>query len=122
MRLNLLILLVFGFFVAAESGAAAADGMVLGLSPEVDELELFKAPDDDDPAHVLGSGDLSFPTPILAVSNNDMYKIKHKGGEYWVISDDVKSNVTRKVDSACDPKMAGTVVSHGKRGSGEDCK
>lgn len=88
MRLNILILLIFGFIAAFQSGAAAADGMVLGLSPDVDELELFKSPDVDDPARVLGSGDLSFPTPILGVSNNDMYKIKHEGGEYWVISDD----------------------------------
>ena len=51
-----------------------------------------------------------------------MYKIKYKGTEYWVISDDVKSSVSRKIDTACDPKMAGSVVSHGKRGAGEDCK
>lgn len=100
----------------------AANGMILGLSPDVKELELYKSPKDDEPAHVLGAGDISFPTAILDVSNNGMFKMRYKGGEFWVISDDVKSDVAREVDTACDPKMAGSVVAHGKRGAGEGCK
>lgn len=122
MRLSVLILLLLGWFVTLTPHGSAGQGAVLGLSADVDELELYKSPTDDDPAHVLGAGDLSFPKPILEESNNGMFKIIHKGAEYWVISDDVKSDATRKVDTACDPKMAGTVVAHGKRGSGEGCK
>ncbi len=123
MRGILRILLLFSIlFLHGVGQAAAADGVVLGLSPDVDELELYKTPKDEDAAQIVGPGDLAFPTAILATSNNGMYKINHKGSTYWVISDDVKSDVTRKVDTACDPKMAGTVVAHGKRGAGEDCK
>lgn len=102
--------------------AAAADGSILGLSPDVDKLELYAGPADEKAAHVVAGADLSFPAAILAVSNNGMYKIKYKDAEYWVISDDVSSSVERKVDTACDPKMAGSVVAHGKRGAGEGCQ
>lgn len=123
MRSKILLRLCVGLFVASLAPHAfAADGTVLGYSSDVDELELYKSPTDDDAAHILGKGELSVPTPILAISNNGMYKFKHKGGEYWVISDDVKSDMTRKVDTACDPKMAGSVVAHGKRGAGEACQ
>jgi hypothetical protein len=111
---------VFVVFFVVES--EAKNGMVLGFSADVDELELYKSPKDEEAAHILGAGDLSFPSTILAVSKNGMFKIKHKGAEYWVISDDVKSDVVRKVDTACDPKMAGSVVAHGKRGASEECK
>jgi len=123
MRRNYLILFMFCLvIISVASGAAFADGAVLGLSPDVDELELYKSPKDEDPAHIMSAGDLSFPTPILGTSNNGMYKIMHNGAEYWVISDDVESDVTRKIDTACDPKMAGSVVAHGKRGASEACQ
>lgn len=124
MRLNTLFLLMFGLFVAVSPHAASAgEGTILGLSSGVDELELYKTSKDDaEMVHALGADTFPFPTPILGVSKNGMYKIKYKGAEYWVISDDVKSSVSRKIDTACDPKMAGSVVSHGKRGAGEDCK
>ena len=115
-----LIFSVFVVFFAAES--EAANGRVLGLSADVDELELYKSPKDEEVAHILSADDLSFPLAIMAVSNNGMFKIKHDGKEYWVISDDVKSDKIRKVDTACDPKMAGSVVAHGKRGASEECK
>lgn len=123
MRITYVFSLIFSVFVlfsAAES--EAANGHVLGLSADVDELELYKSPKDEEAAHILGAGDLSFPSAILAVSTNGMFKIKHDGQEYWVIADDVKSDVVRKVDTACDPKMAGSVVAHGKRGASEECK
>lgn len=112
-------LLAIGLSVAR---AEAADGTVLGLSPDVDELELYKSSTDEKPVLVLGAGDLSFPADILAVSKNGMFKIPHKGAEYWVISDDVRSSIARSVDTSCDPKMAGSIVAHGKRGAGEGCK
>lgn len=123
MRITYIFSLIFSVFVvffAADS--EAANGRVLGLSADVDELELYKSPKDEEAAHILGAGDLSFPSAILSVSKNGMFKIMHNGKEYWVISDDVKSDVVRKVDTACDPKMAGSVVAHGKRGASEECK
>lgn len=123
MRIIYVFSLVFSMFVvfsAAES--EATNGRVFGLSADVDELELYKSPKDEEAAHILGAGDLSFPSAILAVSNNGMFKIMHDGKEFWVIADDVKSDVVRKVDTACDPKMAGSVVAHGKRGASEECK
>ncbi|NKB58767.1 MAG: hypothetical protein GKS00_20755 [Alphaproteobacteria bacterium] len=123
MRIMWYLYLIFSIFlVFPGTESQATGGTVVGLSADVDELELYKSPKDEDPAHVLGAGDLSFPAAILGVSKNGMFKIKQKGAAYWVISDDVKSDVTRKVDTACDPKMAGTVVAHGKRGAGEGCK
>ncbi len=102
--------------------AIAGDGVVLGLSPDVDELELYKSTTDENPALVLTAGDMSFPAAILAESKNGMFKIPHDGAEYWVISDDVKSSIERSVDTSCDPKMAGSIVAHGKRGAGEGCQ
>lgn len=102
--------------------AVAADGSVVGFSPDVDELELYKSPTDEDAALILSASELTFPTAILSVSNNGMFRIEHKGTPYWVISDDLKSKVPRAVDTACDPKMAGKVVAHGKRGAGEGCQ
>lgn len=103
------------------SVAVAADGSVLGLSPDVDELELYASPTADKPSHTLSAADLTFPAEILEVSNNGMFKIRYKDADYWVISDDVNASTERKVDTACDPKMAGTIVAHGKRGAGEGC-
>lgn len=112
-------ILAIGLSVAR---AVAADGMVLGLSAEIDELELYKSSTDDKPALVLTADELAFPAAILAVSDNGMFKIPHKGAEYWVITDDVRSSVERRVDTSCDPKMAGSIVAHGKRGAGEGCQ
>lgn len=123
MRHNFLLSLLFPLVMGVlGSNVHAGEGTVVGLSPDVDELELYKSPTAEDPTHILGAGDLAFPLPILGVSNNDMYKIRFKDADYWVISDDVKSDVARKIDTACDPKMAGTVVAHGKRGAGEGCQ
>lgn len=123
MRIGLKLLFVFSALMLNSAAPSwAAEGAVLGFSADIDELELYKTPTDDEPAHIVGPGDMSFPTPILARSNNGMYKINHKGRAFWVISDDVESDSTRKVDSACDPKMAGTMVAHGKRGAKGDCK
>ena len=102
--------------------SAAAGGAIVGLSPDVDELELYASPTDEKAKLMATAGDFSFPTPILETSKNGMYKIQFKGAEYWVISDDVASTVERTVDTACDPKMAGAVVAHGKRGAGEGCQ
>jgi hypothetical protein len=107
------------FFVTVSS---AADGSIIGLSADVDHLELFESPKEQVPAKVLSAAQITFPAAILAESNNGMYQIRHKGAAYWVISDDVESNVARKVDTACDPKMVGSVVAHGKRGASEGCK
>lgn len=123
MRITYVFSLIFSVFVLFfTANSEASNGRVLGLSAEVDELELYKSPKDEEAAHILGADDLSFPSAILAVSKNGMFKIKHDGAEYWVISDDVKSDVVRKIDTACDPKMAGSVVAHGKRGASEECK
>jgi hypothetical protein len=101
---------------------AAELGSVRGISEDVDELELYQKPDDEDPAAMLARGALGGPTPILAVSENGMYRIQVNGKDYWVISDDVVADRTRAVDTACEPKMAGKVIAHGKRGAGKDCK
>lgn len=123
MRMIYIFSLFFSVFVLFSNvESEAGNGRVLGLSADVDELELYKSPKDEEAAHILGAGDLSLPAAILAVSKNGMFKINHDGKEYWVISDDVKSDVVRKVDTACDPKMAGSVVAHGKRGASEECK
>lgn len=110
------------FMVFVASLAVAAEGMVVGVSPDIRTLELYKTPTDEKPADKATAAELSLPTPILAVSNNGMFKIAYKGAEYWVISDDVTSDMTRKVDTSCDPKIAGSVVAHGKRGAGEGCQ
>ena len=102
--------------------AAAGLGSVSGISEDVDELELYLKPDDEDAAEMLARGALGGPTPILAVSKNGMYRIRVKGKEYWVISDDVVADRRRTVDTACEPKMAGKIIAHGIRGAGEDCK
>lgn len=104
------------------AGSIAAGGSIVGLSPDIDELELYASPTDEEAKLMAAAGDFAFPTPILETSNNGMYKIQFKGADYWVISDDVESTLTREVDTACDPKMAGTVVVHGKRGAGEGCQ
>lgn len=110
------------FLVTFALPAAAADGIILGLSSEIDELELYKSPTAETASETVTARDMSFPTAILGVSNNGMFKISYKGAEYWVISDDVRSDRSRSVDTACDPKMAGSVVAHGKRGAGEGCQ
>jgi len=97
-------------------------GSVRGISEDVDELELYLKPEDEDPAKMLARGALGGPTPILAVSDNGMYRIRVKDKDYWVISDDVVADRTRTVDTACEPKMAGKIIAHGKRGVGKDCK
>lgn len=109
-------------FISTMGYRAVADGMVLGLSPDIDTLELYKTPTDEKAAHEVTSADLTLPTAILGQSNNGMFKIAFKGGEYWVISDDVKSDVSRQVDTSCDPKLGGAMVAHGKRGGAEQCQ
>jgi hypothetical protein len=114
-----LALLVGGWL----SSPAWADGLVLGLTQGVDELELYKTPDAEEPSLTAGAGELEVPMPVLAVDRDyGMLKIRHQGADYWVISDDVKTDMTRKVDASCEPKVASTLVAHGKRGGGEECK
>ncbi len=102
--------------------SAAELGSVSGISEDVDELELYLKPDDEDAAATLARGALGGPTQIIGVSENGMYRIKVKGKDYWVISDDVVADAKRAVDTACEPKMAGQIIAHGKRGVGKDCK
>ena len=52
MRLSVLILLILGWFVTLTPHGSAGQGAVLSLSADVDELELYKSPTDDAPAHV----------------------------------------------------------------------
>ena len=64
MRLSVLILLILGWFVTLTPHGSAGQGAVVGLSADVDELELHKSPTDDDPAHVLGAGDEAGRDPV----------------------------------------------------------
>lgn len=107
------------FSVAASAGPL---GNVTGIPSDLEELELYKSPEAPSPESMVTAKELGFPLPILEVSNNGMYKVKVKGGEFWVISDDVQTDRQRDVDAGCEPKLAGTVVAHGKRGVGEGCQ
>ena len=60
MRLSVLILLILGWFVTLTPHGSAGQGAVLSLSADVDELELYKSPTDDPPAHVLGGAPLTY--------------------------------------------------------------
>ncbi len=120
MRLSVLATLILVFGMALP--ALASGGSILGLSEDIDELELYETPDAEDPAHVLGADALAFPTDILDVSDNGMFKLRHNGADYWVITDDVRSDAVRAIDTSCEPQLAGDIVTHGKRGAGEDCE
>ena len=105
------------------TGAVAADlAQITGLSDDIDELELFANVDDDDPVRAVAADALSLPADILAESDNGMLQLDVGGQSFWVISDDVLTTSTRSIDAACDPKVAGKLVAHGKRGAGEDCQ
>lgn len=122
MRTYLKTILCAALAVMWTTAAMAAGGNVVAIVEDVDELELYMAPGDDDPAKTIAAKEVTFPIPILETSKNGMFKIKLIEAEFWIISDDVVSDKKRKVDAKCDPKMAGTVVAHGKRGAGEGCK
>ena len=122
MRTFLKFFTIAALAVFWSTAAMAAGGNVIGVVEDVDELELYKAPGDDDPAAAVAAKKVTFPIPILATSKNGMFKIEYNEAVFWVISDDVVSDLKRKVDAKCDPKMAGTVVAHGKRGAGEGCE
>ena len=99
-----------------------AGGSVIGIVEDVDELELYESAVADDPVETITTDQVKFPVPIVETSKNGMLKIVVKDSEFWVISDDVETDITREIDSNCDPKMAGTVVAHGKRGAAEGCR
>ncbi len=105
----------------ATTAGAAGLGNVTGLGDGLDELELYATPEDDDPKATVGAGELGLPAAILGVSENGMYQLEWRGETYWVIVDDIVSDRARDVQAACDPKLAGTMVTHGKRGVGEGC-
>jgi hypothetical protein len=119
-RSGILLALLLSVGVAFQ--AVAGNGVILGLSDEVDELELYETPEAEDPAAVLARDALSFPAEILGVSDNGMYKLNHNGANYWVITDDVRSDQARAIDTGCEPQVAGDLVTHGKRGVGEGCE
>lgn len=119
-RTGIFLALLLSFGVVSD--AIAGSGVILGFSEDIDELELYETPEAEEPAAVLGADALSFPAEILGVSDNGMYKLQHDGAEYWVITDDVRSDQTRAVETACEPQMAGELVTHGKRGVGEGCE
>lgn len=102
--------------------AVAAEGQILSFTDGVDELELYQTPEAEEASLTVAPGELALPTAVLGVSDNGMLKLRHKGAEYWVISDDVATDMTRKVDAACEPKVAGALVAHGKRGAGGECQ
>lgn len=106
-----------------QAGPAQAEGMINSVNGDLDELEMFAAPDSEDVALTIKRDQLVVPQPILAVDTDyGMLKLQHDGAEYWVLSDDVVTDVTRDVDAAtCAPKVAGTLVIHGKKGA-KDCK
>ncbi len=122
MRTSLKYILCVVAAVLWSSVALAAEGNVVSISEDLDELELYTSPGADDPAATIAAEAVKFPLPILAVSKNGMFKVAIKDGEYWIIGIDVVSDLLRKVDASCDPEMAGTVVVHGKRGAGEGCQ
>ena len=114
--------LILAFSLCSLAGSAGAAN-VTGIPDDLDELELFATPDAPDAAATVRAGEVRFPIPILAVSEAaGMLQINVKGGNYWVISDDVLTDLTRGIDAGCEPKMAGSLVVHGKRGAGEGCK
>ncbi|HEX9583915.1 MAG TPA: hypothetical protein VGB36_05370 [Gammaproteobacteria bacterium] len=104
------------------SAGAGPLGNITGIPSDLDELELYSSPGAASPESVVTAKDVGFPLPILEVSKNGMYKLQIKGAEHWVISDDVLTDRERSVDAGCEPKLAGTVVAHGKRGVGEGCQ
>lgn len=108
--------------ICASAAGAGTLGNVTGIPSDLGELELYVSPDAASPESVVPATDLNFPSPILEVSGNGMYKVQLKAGEFWVISDDVLTDRERNVDTGCEPKLAGTVVAHGKRGVGEGCQ
>ena len=116
----LLLLLVLLHF--APGLKAAELGNVTGIPKDLSELELYASPADAAPLRTVAAKQVSFPTPILEVSDNGMYRLQIDGSDVWVISDDVLSNRSRAVEAGCEPKVAGTMVAHGKRGVGEGCK
>ena len=119
MRTLLGLILALGFCLAA--GAAGAAN-VTGIADGIDEVELFDAPGGG-ASGIATRGDMRLPVPVLEVSDAyGMVKINVKGADYWVYSDDVVMDQARGVDAGCEPKMAGAMVVHGKRGAGEGCK
>lgn len=113
--------LLFGLALAVIAGAALAAN-VTGVPADLGEMELYAAPDAPKAAKVVRPGEVSFPLPILEVSKaTGMLKVRIKDADYWVISDDVLHDLKRGVDAGCEPKLAGSLVAHGKRGAGEGC-
>lgn len=106
--------------VLCASSNAVADGRIVGVEAGLAELELFKAHDAEEAALTVATGDLQLPTAILEKSANGMLKLRHQGADYWVFGLDVVTDSVRAVDTAgCAPKVAGTLVAHGKRGQNE---
>lgn len=119
--INRLAIMAGVVFFTMSAGAGAL-GNITGIPSDLDELELYSSPEAASPESVVTAEDVGFPLPILEVSKNGMYKLEVKGAEFWVISDDVLTDRERNVDAGCEPKLAGTVVAHGKRGVGEGCQ
>ncbi len=120
-KLILMVALAVAWASQATAAGGDAIGNVLAIAEDVDELELYKASADEDPAAMVAAKKVAFPLPILAVSKNGMLKVSYQEKVFWIIADDVKTDLKRKVDAACEPKVADTVVAHGKRGVGEGC-
>lgn len=101
-------------------GAEEAGVNVIGLAYE--PLDLFPSTDEmADPVGTAEAGDFTFPAPVLKASGNGMVLIEVKGGQYWVIADDVETDRTLSLDIACEPEMKGSTVEFGSRGLGEGC-
>jgi hypothetical protein len=117
-----LVRAVLGLALWAVAGAALAAN-VTGIPADLGEMELYASPDAPNAAKVVKPGEVAFPIPILEVSKaTGMLKVRVQGKDYWVISDDVQHDMDRAVQAGCEPKMAGNLVAHGKRGAGEGCK
>lgn len=116
------LLLAVALSMSAPAAGAAENGSVTGIHQDLKEIELYASPGDVAPLRTVTAKDVRFPLGILEVSDNGMYRLQIDGRDVWVISDDVISDRSRAIEAACEPKLAGTMVAHGKRGVGEGCK